>query len=130
MPTYNPSAMNLLIFVYNTGAGLGDGVVRFFRKLLRPQSYPCGLCAITFDTFGMKQAWKKFLFSLSPECIFLHRDEYLLRYGLAPNDGFPAVFGLGTDGLTQVLSSQEIDSARTCEQLISLINPLISSRTA
>lgn len=121
--------MKTLIFVYNADTGLGDGVVRFFYKLLRPKSYPCGLCAITFDTFGMKQAWRKFLFSLPPECLFLHRDEYLLRYDLIPNGGFPAVFGLATDGLTQVLSSQEINSARTCEQLISLINPLIGARS-
>lgn len=121
--------MKTLIFVYNADRGLGDGVVHFFHKLLRPQSYPCGLCAITFDTVSMKQAWKKFLFSLPHECLFLHRDEYLLHYDLAPTGGFPAVFGLGNEGMTQVLTSEEIDSAQTCEQLISLISPLINART-
>ncbi len=77
----------------------------------------------------MKQAWKKFLFSLPQECLFLHRDEYLLRFDMVPTDGFPAVFGVENDGLKQVLTSEEIDSAHTCEQLISLIRPLINART-
>lgn len=120
--------MNTLIFVYNADTGLGDGVVHFFHKLLRPKSYPCGLCAITFDTFSMKQAWKKFLFSLPQECRFLHRDEFLLHYDVAPTGGFPAVFGVDNNGLIQVLTREEIDSAQTCEQLISLISPLIDAR--
>ncbi|WP_373514480.1 hypothetical protein [Persicitalea sp.] len=121
--------MKTLIFVYNADTGLGDGAVHFFHKLLLPQSYPCGLCAITFDTFSLKQSWKKFLFSLPQECRFLHRDEFLLHYDLASTCGFPAVFGVDNNELTQVLTSEEIDSAQTCEQLISLISPLINART-
>lgn len=59
----------------------------------------------------------------------MHRDEFLLHYGLIPTSGFPAVFGVDNEGLTQVLTSEEIDSTKTCKELISLISPLIDTRT-
>lgn len=121
--------METLLFVYNVDAGLGDGVIRFFYKLLRPQSYPCGLCAVTFDTLAMKENWKRFLITLPQECRFLHRDEFLSLYELNPTDSFPAAFGVTSSGLIQLLTSRELNQAQTLEQLMSLVQEILPTST-
>ena len=49
-----------LIFVYNADSGPISGLFDIGHKIISPDTYTCGLCKLTFDTFTEKQAWRAF----------------------------------------------------------------------
>jgi hypothetical protein len=82
--------MKRLVFVYNGDSGLVNGVLHYLHKRISPDTYPCRLCAVVYDGLSMKQEWLRFVQSLGVATEFLHRDEYLNRYGAGPA-AWPAV---------------------------------------
>ncbi len=80
-----------LIFVYNADSGLWNGYMDMLHKVVSPKTYACNLCAITYGTFSMNKEWKTFVSGLPAKLTFLHRDEWIERYG-RNEDGLPAVF--------------------------------------
>jgi len=80
-----------LIFVYNADGGVVNMVKDLIHKNLSPETYPCSLCAITYNNFGMIGEWRQFVDRLEREVEFLHRDELEKKYGI--NDvPLPAAF--------------------------------------
>ena len=59
-----------LIFVYNADSGFLNTLGDFAHKIVRPSTYPCNLCAVTFGNLGMKMEWKKFVNSLDVNLTF------------------------------------------------------------
>lgn len=80
-----------LIFVYNADGGLLHMVKDLIHKNVSPETYPCSLCAVTYDNLGMKREWKQFVHGLGREVEFLHRDQLRKTYGIA-NVQLPAAF--------------------------------------
>lgn len=76
----NRSMKTKLLFVYNADGGLFSKVSDFAHKILSPSTYPCSLCALTYDNFGMKKEWAEFLRRLNMEQEFFHKDEFLKKY--------------------------------------------------
>lgn len=71
-----------LIFVYNADSGLLNAIKDLIHKNVSPETYPCSLCAVTWDNLGMKREWKRFVQSLNRTVEFQHRDELKEKYGI------------------------------------------------
>ena len=68
-----------IIFVYNADSGIINTVKDYFHKIVKPSTYQCNLCSLTFDNLGMKKGWKTFVDDLEPEIEFLHKDEFFKK---------------------------------------------------
>lgn len=111
-----------LVFVYNADSGLFNTVTDIAHKFLSPKTYVCNLCALTHDTFKVREDWVNFLKTLNADCEFLHRDEFHARYSQADVD-LPAVFKKTPAGLEPCLAAETL---RRCTSLDELKRILIS----
>lgn len=117
--------MHRLVLVYNADSGLFGQVTDFAHKILRPQTYACNLCKLTYGAFSMKREWKDFLETLGTEVEFLHKDEFLEKYPDTHISCFPVVCSLEAGAPKVMLSCEEINQARTVEDLkVLLMNSL------
>ncbi len=114
--------MNQLIFIYQADGGFFNGLTDYVHKIVRPETYACQLCAITYGAFGMKREWKSFLDSLDMEMVFLHRDDCGDRYA---DVELPTVYHnetclIGGERLSQIQNLTElIDALRTALKKLS-----------
>jgi len=46
--------MSKLIFVYNADSGLLNAMKDWAHKIVSPETYPCSLCALTYNNLGMR----------------------------------------------------------------------------
>ena len=109
-----------LIFVYNADSGLFNTVSDIAHKIFSPQTYSCGLCALTHSYFSMRDEWKSFIESLGVDCQFMHRDEFLKAYKL-DNQDWPAVYVEIAGQLKLCLGSADINKCDNLEELKMLI---------
>jgi len=109
-----------LIFVYNADSGLFNTVTDIAHKIFSPQTYSCGLCALTHSYFSMRDEWKSFIESLGADCQFMHRDEFMKEY---EHDDFnwPAVFVKKAGQLSVCLGPNEINVCNDLQELQTLI---------
>ena len=112
----NPS----LLFVYNADSGLFSTVTDFAHKILSPKTYPCKLCAITYDNFGIKKEWGQFIKEMKTEIKFLHRDEFLKTYDIA-NTNFPCIFTEKGSNIELFITDKDINACDSLEELKKLI---------
>ena len=109
-----------LLFVYNADSGLFSTVTDFAHKILSPKTYPCKLCAITYDNFGIKKEWKQFIKEIKTNIKFLHRDEFLKTYDIA-NANFPCVFAENDSHIELFITDKDINACDSLEELKKLI---------
>jgi hypothetical protein len=64
-----------LLFVYNAEAGFLNKLIDFTHKSLKPSTYPCSLCQLTYGTFSAKPEWNDFIKGLDLKVNFLYKDE-------------------------------------------------------
>lgn len=84
--------MDTLIFVYNADSGILNGLKDLLHKNFSPKTYPCSLCALTYDNHGMMiHDWADFVKSLNRQVVFLHRDELKSQYSVSDVQ-LPAAF--------------------------------------
>ena len=69
-----------LLIVYNAEEGLLAGVKDSLHKLLKPDTYPCSLCALTHGTLRMDRRWKHFLDRMPVDVRIYHRPDFRARY--------------------------------------------------
>ena len=65
-----------LLFVYNADSGILNLLKDAAHKLLKPSTYPCSLCALTYGAVSEKSAWRKFRNHDERNMRFLHKDEF------------------------------------------------------
>ena len=109
-----------IIFVYNADSGLFNTVSDIAHKIFSPQTYSCGLCALTHSYFSMRDEWKTFIESLDVDCQFMHRDEFVKTYKL-DNKDWPAVFVKKEGQLKVCLGSSDINKCNDLQELKTLI---------
>ena len=109
-----------LIFVYNADSGLFNTVTDIAHKIFSPQTYSCGLCALTHSYFSMRDEWKSFIESLGVDCQFMHRDEFVKAYEL-DNQDWPAVYVKKAGQLKVCLGPDDINTCNELEELKTLI---------
>lgn len=109
-----------LLFVYNANSGVVSTLSDYFIKIIKPQTYKCRLCSLTFGNLGMKSEWRQFVRELNRPVQFLHRDEFRARY---PNVQvqFPSAFIKNGSELTPFLTREEINGLKTLEELMELV---------
>lgn len=114
-----------LVFVYNADSGPVSGLFDIGHKLFSPETYQCGLCSLTHDTFAERKIWKEFREHSATEMEFLHRDEFKKKYGKELN--YPIVLQQN-DTFEVLLSKEEIDNIPDVETLIKTIEEKTAGR--
>ena len=115
-----------LIFVYNADGGLLNAARDAVHKLVRPATYPCSLCALTYGAVAKRPAWSRFLAGIGMPALFLYRDE--MRADLDTRDlPLPAILLGGAGPEPELLvSASELDALPDLPSLIALIESRIS----
>lgn len=115
--------MEKLIFVYNAFSGSHNALLDSLFKLVNPDSLACNLCKITHGVFSEKPEWKKFRKESGIAMEFLHLDEYQKRYAskFGYKFTFPIVLIEDKNGLEVFISTEELESIKSPQELISLI---------
>ncbi len=108
-----------IIFIYNADSGRINSTKDWFHKALRPSTYQCNLCGVSFGAFGMKKEWQEYTSSLHLPVEFLHRDEFQDKYPTI-KALYPSAY-IEIEGKLDVLISQdEMNALTTLEELIQL----------
>lgn len=110
-----------LILVYNADSGWPHAVKDAVWKVLRPASYPCSLCALTYGWVSMHGRWRRFLRGLPQTKVFHHRDDFALAFPRL-DVSLPAI--LLAEGKTPpqgLVSAAELDTLPDLEALIALV---------
>jgi hypothetical protein len=106
-----------LVFVYNAKAGFLNGMMDSLHKTVSPDTYECGLCAITHGFFAMDKGWRAYLKSLPYEADFYHKADFGARFPDRKREALPLI-GLDRDGLLSVLLGPQ--AIKACPDVNSL----------
>lgn len=110
-----------LVFVYNADSGVFNTLFDIAHKIFSPETYECKLCELTHSLFSMRDEWKESIASLDTECEFLHRDEFIQRYG-DRQGSYPAVYLDTGEDIRQCLGAEQINGCDDMKQLKVLIS--------
>ncbi|MEO0463213.1 MAG: hypothetical protein AAF127_08785 [Pseudomonadota bacterium] len=128
----NPPTPARLILVYNADTGLIEALMHAVHKAVRPETYPCSLCALTYGAVSMRGDWRAFWQALDAQVDFYHRDDF--------TQDFPT---LGTSGVREVvlpsiliseageeprvlIDNQELDSMADVDALMARVSQKMS----
>jgi hypothetical protein len=111
-----------LIFVYNADSNLFSLVTDFVHKIISPKTYQCNLCKITFGSLGVKSKWRSYIQSLQTPVKFLHKDEFVHQYPKLASADLPAVYKVEADKIKLIITSEEINSINSIDDLIALVD--------
>jgi len=117
-----------LIFVYNADSGLFNTVTDIAHKIFSPQTYSCGLCALTHSYFSMRDEWKSFIESLAVDCQFMHRDEFVKENQNDDHD-WPSILIRRAGQVKVCLGPADINTCDTLEELKTLIREKCLARS-
>ena len=120
--------MDKLIFVYNADSGILSAMKDWAHKIVFPETYPCSLCALTYDNLGMRRPWREFVKELGYEAEFLHRDELEEQYGVK-DAMLPAAFIQQNGKLKLWITSQTMDACNSLEDLQTLVQQKLALET-
>ena len=121
-----PIPEGALLFVWNADSGWQHALMDSLHKVLRPESYPCSLCRLTYGAAGPREAWKRFLKDWDRPAYFLHRDEFR---GMDPEGRWdelplPAVLERRSGQWAPVVSAQTLSGLESLDQLTGLLEKL------
>jgi hypothetical protein len=120
----NERGMKKIIFVYNADSGIVSGIKDFFHKIVKPSTYECRLCFVSYDNFGMRKPWKDYIESLPFPTEFLHRDEFASKYpGIQAV--LPAAFWESDGKISLLIDANEMNAVTNLRELIDLTNSKI-----
>lgn len=114
-------AATRLILVYNADSGLLNAAKDAVWKVVRPATYPCSLCALTYGWVSMHGRWRRFLGRLPQTRVFHHRDDFARAFP-GQNIALPAIL-LGDEGADPrvLVSAEELDALPDLNALIALV---------
>jgi hypothetical protein len=110
-----------LVFVYNADSGFFNLLADMAHKIASPGTYNCQLCMLTHGHVGMREQWKEYLESIDAELEFLHRDEFLEKYG-QHTAALPALFLARGGEAGLFMSEAEINRCETLDALIAQLD--------
>lgn len=118
-----------LIFVYNADSGPLNALLDSVHKIVRPDTYDCKLCALTYGIVSEDALWKAYREASPHELVFLHRDEFQkqFRSKWLPKYDFPVILEASANGLELLLSAQDLNEIPSSEALIERLNQLTDS---
>jgi hypothetical protein len=110
-----------LIFIYNADSGIISMVSDYFHKIVKPDTYQCNLCSLTYGNLGMNAKWKDFIDNLEISVKFLHKDEFKSEYPWEKAE-FPSAYIFKGSELCLLISMEEMNHLKTLDELIDLVN--------
>lgn len=112
-----------LIFIYNANSGKLNSMLDSARKVLRPATYDCHLCAITFGVFTENTIWKKFREQSATELLFLHKDEFMKQYAskFGHKFTFPIILAETDQDLEVFVGTKELMAIENSEELVQIM---------
>ncbi len=114
-----------LIFVYNADSGLLNTLMDIGHKIIKPETYTCSLCNLTFGNFTENKKWKDFRKSTDIEMEFLHRDEFVEKYKME----LPCpVILKGPEPLETAIPTEKLKEMKSLDELIKAVKELESSQ--
>ncbi|MHA1149720.1 MAG: hypothetical protein ACTSR8_15910 [Promethearchaeota archaeon] len=115
-----------LIFIFNADSGAINSIKDFFHKMIKPSTYQCNLCAVTFGNFGMKKDWAKYIEKIEVEkevdVEFLHRDEFVKYYPEVEDPKYPSAYFHVPTKTVVLISQEEMNSVQSIDDLKTMIN--------
>ena len=114
------SAENKIFFVYNSHDDIYTIFTDTIHKTIKPATYSCQLCKLTYNTFNKKKKWESFLSNLKYESVFLYRDDEFIRKKNISE--FPIILFGSSDELQVLLSKEDINKNRSLDELINMIH--------
>ena len=116
------NAQTRLILVYNADSGLLNAVKDAVWKVVRPSTYPCSLCALTYGWVSMHGPWRRFLDGLPHAKVFHHKDDFAAAFP-ALNIALPAMLlAEGAAPPRVLVSAAELDTLPDLAALIALVD--------
>jgi len=125
-----------LICVYNADTGLIEALMHAVHKAVRPQTYPCSLCALTYGAVSMRGDWKSYWQELNAEVDFYHRDDFTedfsaLGTGGARELALPVILISEAGEEPRVLiSNEELDAMADVDELMERVNATFAHHAA
>jgi len=110
-----------LIFIYNANSGILNGIMDAGHKIFNPSTYPCSLCALTYDTFTENEIWQNFRKDSSIRMEFYHKDEFEATFPKV-NMIYPAILKLEGNQITTVLTNEILNDISDVDELIERLN--------
>ena len=119
-----------LLVVYNADGGIFNAIGHALHKLVRPSTYPCSLCAITYGPVSMHRSWRRFLNDLDLDVVFHHRDDFAEAYP-DHNIALPAIILAQESGVLQVIvSARELDAIADRDVLMDRVEDGLAAQNA
>ena len=118
-----------IVFVYNVNSGLLSLLADAGHRAVRPSTYPCRLCAVTYTFTGMRREWRAFVAALGHPVEFLHRDELEKAYGIS-DVALPAVFLVDQETARLLIAADEINDVQSLTEWMSLVGDRLSQTVA
>lgn len=114
-----------LLFVYNAKSGVRNALLDVGHKLFSPNTYPCSLCALTYDTFSENKLWKAFRKTSNIEMEFLHKDEFEAQY---PKEAYkyPIILSESDSEFNVIMNAETLDNSENLESLITSLSKKIN----
>ena len=121
------NAQTRLILVYNADSGLLNAVKDAVWKVVKPSTYPCSLCALTYGWVSMHGQWRRFLDRLPHAKVIHHKDDFAAAIPEL-NIALPAI--LVAEGRTRpevLVSANELDGLPDLDALIALVEKRLAA---
>ncbi len=112
-----------ILLVYNADQGFVAAIKDAIHKAVKPETYPCSLCQITYGFVSMHRSWRKYLNRLPMEKLFFHRQDFRRSYpaglnNLASDFALPAILLERGSELILLLGKDRLDQIKDVETLI------------
>lgn len=120
------TAPDALVIVYNADEGLGAMLFDAVHKLVRPDTYPCDLCAITYGAVSMRAEWRDWLKAQPFAAEFYHRQDFARAFPALSNLALPAILRRDDDTLTLLLGPQDMRADMGVAPLIAAVEAALS----
>jgi adenine-specific DNA glycosylase len=113
-----------LLFVYNANKDFVSAIMGYGHKVLKPSTYECSLCELTYHNLGERKNWQRFRKSHSLDFVFMYKKEFKEKW--SEKVELPAVF-LAGENLKLLVSAESLNEMKTADQLIEAIDKSLST---
>lgn len=110
-----------LVIVYNADEGLGAALFDAVHKLVRPDTYPCDLCAITYGAVSMRGSWRDWLKAQPFASEFYHRQDFHRAFPALAHLPLPAILRRDGDELALLLGPDDMRADMAVADLIAAV---------
>jgi len=116
-------SVDKLIFVHNADSGYLSALVDGLHKSLKPSTYKCDLCALTYGVVKMKGQWKDFIKNLPVPVEITYKDKFVKDYPNQKNNP-PAVLSKANGSLKLEISAKQFSEFDELDDLIKAVRKI------